>query len=878
MASPCTLSLSLSLSLIILLTFTINASSLTSEPDILLTFKSTIDDPMNHLSSWSNTTTTHHCNWTGVTCTTTISSLILQNLNLSGEISPSICQLSNLITLNLADNFFNQPIPLHLSQCSSLNTLNLSNNLIWGTIPDQISQFKSLKFLDLSKNHVEGKIPDGVGLLQNLQVLNLGNNLLSGSVPNVIGNFTELVVLDVSLNPFMQSEIPSDIGKLLKLEQILLQRSGFYGEIPTSIVELKGLTIVDFSQNNLTGVLPSRIGSSFKKLTTFDVSQNNLFGSFPNGICESTGLTSLSLHTNNFEGILTNSSVANCLNLERLELQNNGFHGDFPNNLWSLPKIKVIRAENNRFSGQIPDSVSVASQLEQVQIDNNSIISKIPHGLGLVRSLYRFSASLNGLYGELPPNFCDSPVMSIINFSHNYITGEIPELKECKKLVSLSLADNNFIGRIPKSLGDLPVLTYLDLSHNNLTGEIPLELENLKLALFNVSFNRLSGRVPSLLIAGLPALYIQGNPDLCGPGLSNSCPKDDLKPRTGVSKLACALISLALLAGILSLAFGFFVFRRSSIQNLETGIWRSVFFYPIRISEQDLIMAMDEKASRGSSGAFGRVYIVNLPSNELIAVKKMPNFRNQSFKTLKTEVKTLAKIRHKNIVRILGFCHSDDSIFLIYECMEKGSLGDLINKGDFQLSWSFRLKIAIGIAQGLAYLHKDYVPHLLHRDVKSKNVLLDMEFNPKLTDLALDRILGETAFQSSYDTNLGSLCYTAPELGYNKKATEQMDTYGFGVILLELVTGRAAEPMDSSEDSVDVVKWVRRKVNISNGPGQVLDPKLSSSCKQEALGMLEIALHCTSVMPEKRPSMSEVVAALQFLGSKTRVPSLDMSV
>ncbi|XP_024966759.1 probably inactive leucine-rich repeat receptor-like protein kinase At5g06940 [Cynara cardunculus var. scolymus] len=877
MASYCTLSLSLTFLFSSLLISTINASS---EPDILLTFKSAIDDPMNSLSSWSNATTTHHCNWTGVACTTaaTVSSLTLQNLNLSGEISPSICQLSDIITLNLADNFFNQPIPLHLSQCSSLNTLNLSNNLIWGTIPDQISEFKSLMFLDLSKNHVEGKIPDGVGSLLNLQVLNLGNNLLSGSVPLVLGNFTDLIVLDLSLNPFMESEIPSDIGKLLKLEQVLLQRSGFYGEIPSSIVDLKGLTVVDLSENNLTGVLPSRIGSSLTKLVSFDVSQNNLFGSFPNGICEANGLATLSLHTNNFNGTLPNTSIANCLNLERLELQNNGFHGDFPNNLWSLPKIKLIRAENNRFSGEIPDSVSMASQLEQVQIDNNSFISKIPHGLGLVKSLYRFSASLNGLYGELPPNFCDSPVMSIINFSHNYIAGEIPELKQCKKLVSLSLADNNFVGEIPVSLGDLPVLTYLDLSHNNLTGEIPLELQNLKLALFNVSFNRLSGRVPSSLIAGLPALYIQGNPELCGPGLSNSCSNEGSNRRiAGISKLACALISLALLAGLLSLAFGFYVIRKASKRKSETGIWRSVFFYPLRVTEQDLIIAMDEKASRGSSGAFGRVYIVNLPSNELVAVKKIPTFGNQSFKTLRTEVKTLAKIRHKNVVRILGFCHSYDSIFLIYECLEKGSLGDLIGKGEFQLAWNFRLKIAIGIAQGLAYLHKDYVPHLLHRDVKSKNILLDSEFEPKLTDFALDRLLGETAFQSSMDSISASSCYMAPEFGYNKKATEQMDTYGFGVILLELVTGRAAEQIDSSEETLDVVKWVRRKVNISNGAVQVLDPKLSSSCQQDALGMLEIGLQCTSVMPEKRPSMFEAVAALQSLGSKPRLTSLDLS-
>ncbi|GKD56011.1 probably inactive leucine-rich repeat receptor-like protein kinase, partial [Tanacetum coccineum] len=240
-----------------------------------------------------------------------------------------------------------------------------------------------------------------------------------------------------------------------------------------------------------SGVLPSSFKIGLKKLVSFDVSQNNLFEVFQSGICDSNGIK---------------------------ELLNNRFHRYFPSSVWSLPKIKIIRAENNRFLGEIPDSILIASQLEQVQIDNNSFISKIPHGLGLVKSLYRFLASLNGLYGELPPNFYDLPVMSIINFSHNYIAGAIPELKECKKMVSLSLADNNLVGKIPRSLGDFPVLTCLDLSHNNLTGEIPLELKILKLALFNVSYNRLSGRVPSALIAGLPALYLEGNPDLCGPG------------------------------------------------------------------------------------------------------------------------------------------------------------------------------------------------------------------------------------------------------------------------------------------------------------------------------------------------------------------------
>ncbi|KAK6149186.1 hypothetical protein DH2020_016711 [Rehmannia glutinosa] len=688
---------------------------------ILLQFKNSIEDPMNTLSDWSNTTAIHHCNWTGVSCTNEaplfVSSLNLQSLNLSGEISPSLCKLVNLTHLNLADNLFNQPIPLHLSECNSLVTLNLSNNLIWGTIPEQISLFKPLEVV------FQG-----------------------------FGNFTELMVLDLSHNPFLVSEIPVDIGGLSKLEQLLLQRSA-------------------------------------------------------------KGLVSLSLHTNFFNGSIYNEVINKCTNLEMFEVQNNGFRGNFPSWLWSLPKIKLIRAENNRFSGEIPDSISEAAQLEHVQIDNNSFTSKFPPGVGKVRSLYRFSASLNGLYGELPPNFCDSPMMSIFNLSNNFLSGRIPEVRKCRKLVSLSLANNSLFGEIPESLADLPVLTYLDLSQNNLTGSIPQELEKLKLALFNVSFNQLSGRVPLSLISGLPASFLQGNPGLCGPGLPHSCLND--KP-------------------------------------------------------------MSKPSARGCGGNFGRVYVVNLPSGELVAVKKILNFGSQSSKSLKNEVKTLAKIRHKNIVKILGFCHSDDAIFLIYEYLPKGSLGDLIGKTDFNIPWSVRLKIAIGIAQGLAYLHRDYVPHLLNRNLKSNNVLLDDDFEPKLTDFALNRIVGENTFQSIVASECASSCYLAPEYGHTKKATEQNDTYSFGVVLLELLTGRQAEQNESGEEpSLDVVKWVRRKINITNGAIKVLDPKISSSSREQMVRALEIGLHCTSVIPEKRPSMCEVVKALQSL--ETSFQGLELS-
>ncbi|KAJ4824163.1 hypothetical protein Tsubulata_033699 [Turnera subulata] len=873
--TPCITTYTLLLSLsFAFFSFFISCSSASPEAETLLSFKNSIEDQKGSLSTWSNNSVHHYCNWTGITCSNTspsltVTSINLQSLNLSGEISSSVCDLSNLAHLNLADNLFNQPIPLHLSHCSSLQTLNLSNNLIWGPIPDQIFQFGSLRVLDFSRNHIEGRIPESIGSLVELQVLNLGSNLLSGTVPTVFKNLTELVLLDLSENAYLVSEIPSDIGNLAKLEQLLLRGSSFYGEVPDSLVGLQSLTILDLSLNNLSGPIPQTLGSSLKNLVSFDVSQNKLLGSFPSGICGAKGLKDLSLHTNFFTGTIP-SSINECLKLERFQVQNNGFSDDFPDGLWSFSNIKLIRAENNRFSGQVPPGISMAAQLEQVQIDNNSFSGTIPNGLGSVKSLYRFSASLNDFFGELPPNFCDSPVMSIINLSHNSLSGQIPELKKCRKLVSLSLAENSFNGEIPPSLSDLPVLTYLDLSANNLTGSIPPGLQNLKLALFNVSFNQLSGRVPAALISGLPASFLEGNPGLCGPGLPNSCSDEPPKQHNhvGLSESTWALISIAFGIGVLLLAAGFFVFHRSSKQKSQLGGWRSVFFYPLRITEHDLVMGMNEKSAVGGNGVFGSSYIIRLPSGEQVAVKKLVNIGSQTSKALKAEVKTLAKIRHKNIAKILGFCHSDESIILIYEYLQNGSLGDLISRPDFQLQWSDRLRIALGVAQGLAYLHKHYVPHLLHRNVKSKNILLDVGFEPKLTDFAIDRIVGDAAFQSTIASEFAYSCYNAPECGQSKKATEQMDVYSFGVVLLELITGRQADQPESFGDSLDIVKWVRRKINIANGSLDVLDPKISRSSQHEMLAALEIATRCTSLMPEKRPSMFEVTRALQSLGSE----------
>uniref|UniRef100_A0ACD5USN3 Uncharacterized protein n=1 Tax=Avena sativa TaxID=4498 RepID=A0ACD5USN3_AVESA len=809
--------------------------------ELLLSFKASLHDPSGALATWSSSTP--YCNWSHVTCTDAAAGIAgvnssitvsLQGLGLSGDINASaLCRVPGLADLSLASNAFNQTVPLQLSRCASLVSLNLSSAFFWGPLPEQFAALAGLVSLDLSGNDIEGTVPPGLAALRGLQTLDLRGNRLSGVLhPALFRNLTSLHYLDLSGNHFLESPLPPELGGMPSLRWLLLQGAGFSGAIPDTFLALEQLQVLDLSMNSLTGPVPPGFGLKFQKLLSLDLSGNGLSGPFPDG-------------------------VERCLMLQRFEVQGNAFTGEIPAGLWSLPDLQVVRAEDNRFSGRLPEFPAGVSRLEQVQVDNNSFSGGIPRSIGLVRTMYRFSASLNELDGSLPDNLCDSPAMSIIDVSHNAISGTIPEFSNCKRLVSLRLSSNGFTGTIPASLGDLPVLTYIDLSSNGLTGAIPAELQNLKLALLNVSYNRLSGRVPAELVSDLPAVFLQGNPGLCGPGLPNDCDMPSRKHQG----LALAATVVLFITGAVLLAVGASAMYRR-LQGKNSSPWKLVLFHPTKITAEELFAAFHEKNVIGR-GAFGKVYLIALQDGQNVAVKRLFCSGKLTFREVKNEMKVLAKIRHKNIAKITGFCYSSEGeVSVIYEYFQRGSLQDMICAAKFTLGWNDRLKVALGLAQGLAYLHHDCTPGVLHRDLKSSNVLLADDFEPRVAGFGVHRAVGEKAYRASLDSDLNQRCYVAPEQNFTKNPTNLMDVYSFGVILLELVTGRPAE-QPASKDCSDIVSWVRRRINLIDGASQILDPSISHTAQQEMQTVLELAVRCTSVKPDQRPAMYEVVRLLQ---------------
>jgi serine/threonine protein kinase len=285
-------------------------------------------------------------------------------------------------------------------------------------------------------------------------------------------------------------------------------------------------------------------------------------------------------------------------------------------------------------------------------------------------------------------------------------------------------------------------------------------------------------------------------------------------------------------------------------------------------SATEVLDCLDEDNIIGRGGA-GTVYKGVMPSGEIVAVKRLAGEGKGASHDhgFSAEIKTLGKIRHRNIVRLLGCCSNHETNLLVYEYMPNGSLGELLHSKDSQsvnLDWDTRYNIAIQAAHGLCYLHHDCSPLIVHRDVKSNNILLDSTFHAHVADFGLAKLFQDTDKTESMSSIAGSYGYIAPEYAYTLKVNEKSDIYSFGVVLMELLTGK--RPIEAEfGDGVDIVQWVRRKIQTKDGILDLLDTRMGGVTGvplQEVMLVLRVALLCSSDLPVDRPTMRDVVQML----------------
>ncbi|KAM7503375.1 hypothetical protein LguiB_002279 [Lonicera macranthoides] len=849
--------------------------------------------------------------------------LDLSQNNVEGPIPPTLAEIPNLRYLNLDGNYLSGEIPASFGHFRRLEVLILTGNLLGGSIPSALGNITTLKSLDLAYNPFShGRIPPELGNLSNLEDfwlsdcnlvgefpasfarmsqltnLDVSQNKLTGSIPNLIfqfsnavqillynnsftselpvngwTNLTALINFDASMN-MLTGTIPTELCEL-KLGSLNLFENQLEGVIPESIAKSPNLYELKLFNNRLIGSLPSDLGMN-SPLKTIDVSGNPLSGRIPANLCKKGVLEELILIYSSFSGEIP-ATLGACWSLTRVRMRSNRLWGKVPAGLWGLPNINLLDLRENSFSGKISDRISGAFNLSTLLISQNQFSGSLPNEIGSLGNLIEFSVSDNKLTGQIPGTVVRLDQLVKLDLSNNQISGEIPVgIQSMNQLNELNLANNMLSGKIPDEIGDLLVLNYLDLSQNHLSGNIPIGLQNLKLNKLNLSSNHLTGEIPPLYAKSSYKNSFVGNPGLCGDP-SDLCPeKGRLKHHVYLWILRSIYIIAAL---IFVVGVAWFLLKYQKFKNTEKGpaTWKWRSFHKLGFGEFEILDSLSEDNFIGSGGS-GKVYKVVLSNGEVVAVKKMKD-ETRVIDSFETEVDTLGKIRHKNIMRLWCCCNNGDYKLLVYEYMQNGSLADLLH-GSKRSSglleyWPTRLKIALDAAEGIAYLHHDCVPSIIHRDVKSSNILLDAEFGARISDFGVAKMIRAVSNgPESMSAIAGSCGYIAPEYAYTLRVNEKSDIYSFGVVLLELVTGRP--PVDQIFGEKDLATWVCTTLD-REGFDRMLDPTLDSTYKDQISKVLDIGLRCIRPLPINRPSMKRVVKMLQDVGAdnKPKVPKKD---
>ncbi|KAJ4842609.1 hypothetical protein Tsubulata_025124 [Turnera subulata] len=783
-----------------------------------------------------------------------------------GKIPAGYGELVGLEYLSLAGNDLHGKIPGELGNLTNLREIYLGYyNVIEGGIPVEFGNLENLVVMDLANCELDGQIPGELGNLKLLDTLYLHTNLLSGSIPKELGNLTSLDNLDLSRNS-LTGEIPSEFINLQQLRLFNLFMNRLHGSIPDYVADMPNLETLQLWKNNFTGTIPRNLGQN-GKITYLDLSSNKLTGTIPQGLCSSNQLKTLILFKNFLFGPIP-ESLGTCYSLEKVRLGENYLNGSIPGGFIYLPHLNLTELQSNYLSGRLPEngnSSSIPAKLAQLNLSNNLLSGPLPFSLSNFSSLQILLLSGNNFSGPVPPTIGDLQQVLKVDLSRNSLSGPIPpEIGNCFHLTFLDMSQNNLSGTIPPEISNIHILNYLNLSRNHLNQGIPNSLGSMKsLTIADFSFNDLSGMLPeSGQFSIFNASSFAGNPQLCGPLLHNPCNFTTVSNTPGKSPNEFKLIfALGLL--ICSLIFATAaIIKAKSFKKSSSDSWKLTTFQKLEFTVADILECVKDGNVIGRGGA-GIVYHGKMPNGVEIAVKKLLGFGTHSHDHgFRAEIQTLGNIRHRNIVRLVAFCSNKETNLLVYEYMRNGSLGEALHgkKGAF-LGWNLRYKIAIEAAKGLCYLHHDCSPLIVHRDVKSNNILLNSSFEAHVADFGLAKFLVDGGASQCMSAIAGSYGYIAPEYAYTLKVDEKSDVYSFGVVLLELVTGR--RPVGDFGEGVDIVQWSKRATNNRREDVMhIIDPRLTMVPMDEAIHLFFIAMLCCQENSIERPTMREVVQML----------------
>ncbi|TYJ25918.1 hypothetical protein E1A91_A07G081700v1 [Gossypium mustelinum] len=555
------------------------------------------------------------------------------------------------------------------------------------------------------------------------------------------------------------------------------------------------------------------------------------------------------------------------------------------------------------------------NRVVELRLPGMGLSGKLPIAIGNLTQLQSLSLRFNSLFGPIPFDFPKLTSLRNLYLQGNGFSGEIPVfLFTLQNLVRLNLADNNFTGSIPESVNNLTRLGTLYLENNQLSGSLP-DIDLPSLVQFNVSLNQLNGSIPKGL-SNKPKTAFQGNA-LCGKPLELSCNGTDSSDSELSGGAIAGIVIGSVIAFILILVLLICLCRRRSGKKMEaqardigpskqaeveipgdkvvsmendhnhhhnnntgnglSGVVKkdakssgkgkkSLSFFRTGAEVFDLDNLLRASAEVLGKGTFGTTYKATLEMGLVVAVKRIKDVAVPE-KELEAKMVAVGAMDHHNLVPLRAYYFSGDEKLLVYDYMPMGSLSALLhgNKGAGRtpLNWDTRSSIALEAARGITYLHSKG-PLISHGNIKSSNILLTTSYEARVSDFGLAQFAGPTSNPNRVDG------YRAPEVTDTRKVSQKADVYSFGILLLELLTGKASTHTLLNEDGVDLPRWVQSVVR-EEWTAEVFDLELlrDPNVEEDMVQLLQLAIDCTAQYPDKRPSMANVTSTIEQLCRST---------
>ncbi|CAN6561147.1 unnamed protein product [Malus baccata var. baccata] len=858
---------------------------------------------------------TCNCSFANNTCHVRI--IKLKGLNLTGVIPEEFGDLTHLEEIDLTHNYISGSIPASISRCpirslyllgnrlsgsipagdfTLLRELVLEDNQFEGPLPQNLGRLTRLERLLLSANSFTGTIPESYGNLKNLIDFRIGGSQLSGNIPEFIGNWSKLQKLDLQ-GTSMEGPIPYTISSLKYLKElmisdlngpsmpfptlkymkniqiVILRNCSISGTIPNYLGKLTKLLTLDLSFNKLTGEIPQTIERA-RHLSFLCLSNNILTGEVPIGILQSKRDQDLSY--NNFTG----SPSVSC---QHLTVNLASSHSSLENS-WCLKKGLPCSSKPKYHS------IFINCGGRKMKFDGHTYEEDLSTfgPSSFFSSSQEWGYSSTGLYMHKPnakyiatntlslnitsPDFYQTARIAPVSLKYYALCMLKGRYKVRLYFSEIMFTNDHTFSSLGKRLFDISIQGTLVQKDFNIMDEaggvgkgIVKEFDNVAVLGSTLEIHlywagKATTAIPYRGVYGplISAISVTPNFDPPTESVSTIPHGKSRLPTWTIVKIGGCVAAAAIILTVFVI-----LWKRCPIERqktLEDGVElqaRRFTFTELKDATTNF-----DQANKIGKGGFGTVYKGILADGTQIAVKQLSPNSNQGNHEFFNEIGMLHALRHPNLVYLYGCCIEENQLFLVYEYMENNSVYHALFESQLDLDWPTRRKICVGIAKGLAYLHEESRLKVIHRDIKAMNVLLDRHLNPKISDFGLAKLAEDDKTHISTIV-AGTYGYMAPEYALRGHLTDKADVYSFGIIVLEIISGKKNSTQQTNAEGFYILDWahvLKSEGNLMN----LIDPKLSSEFNnEEMMATINVALHCCNSTLKLRPTMSAVVSMLE---------------